>query len=253
MKIYRISGKTWKDKLKAKAVTLYHVSPDRLSALLPRSKFLKTGRTGVFLSPSYKSLILDWASYVKNKKQRFHSQGYTAIDRIHDKMDELKKQEQTYEVQQELIALRQKYDELSTKSAEKEDRQPKGYSTLYIHSIECPMNVYNECKARMDIAYENDPVKSYGFWGWGAQIFIDAEFLPQLKIFNVKPINLTQFMDEYDSMVKNRYKKERMKLTPEEMQEWEKRRIEKEEAKKLEEQKMQEREKLRPGITTMEF
>jgi len=68
--IEKISGKTWKDQKKHKQVILYHVSPNRIGHLMPRSTFV--GHSGLFMSPSYDSIILDWAFYVIGKKKNKH-------------------------------------------------------------------------------------------------------------------------------------------------------------------------------------
>lgn len=148
------------------------------------------------------------------------------------------------ETQAKIDALNAKIDKMDETTKNNEDywESVGGYKNIFVHRIECPVEIYEECRKRMKQAYEDDPVKSFGFWGYGAQIFIDKEFLPQLKIFDVKKMNLSQFLNEYSSLVSKRYMKPRMKMTPKEEEEWEQRRIAKEEKKALEEQKKRERE-----------
>ena len=60
----KIAGKTYRDR--QDHVVVYHVSPDRLTYLLPRSKFAQY--KGIYVSASYRSIIEDWAGFVRGKK-----------------------------------------------------------------------------------------------------------------------------------------------------------------------------------------
>lgn len=208
MKIYRVCGKSWKDKIKNQSVTLYHISPNKLNILMPRSKLLRTGRIGLFLSPSYKSTIQDWASYVRGKKHKKHPLQSTrgALWDELDKLEKLTGDQITPEIQSRIEQINDRLDK--TKEAFNSDEYSEsieGYKTLYLHSIQCPKEIYEESLKRMDEAYENDPNKSLGFWGWGAQVFVDAEFLKQLKIINIQEFNVSQLLDEMKHMDFKRY------------------------------------------------
>ena len=248
MKLYKVSGKSWRDKRKKQIVTLYHISPDRLTALLPRSKFLESGRTGVFLCPSYKSLILDWAYYVKDKKHNDHPLR-TIPPQLYNRVRELEKQMKTNpspELELEISKINAQLDKINETQKNKAYWESvKGYKSLYIHTIECPIEIYQICKSRMDKAYEDDPVKSMGFWDFGQQVFVDKEFLPQLKVFNVKKFNTSQFLNEFSNLDNKRYMTPSMKMSPQQMEEWEQRGIEKREKEEAAEKRRIEVEEYR--------
>jgi hypothetical protein len=238
MKIYKLSAKTWKDKRDAKNITLYHISPNHLTALMPRSKLLKTGRIGIFLSPSYKSIITDWAAYVKGKKHKQHPLEFNR-NKLQKQIQMLEQQPKTVDTETKILELEDKIAKINqtTRDNDKYDKSVEGYKTLYIHAITCPKSIYEEAKHRMNKAFEEDSVKSFGFWNWGEQIFIDAEFLPQLQIITVEKIDLSSLYDSYRDFSRDRYMKPKMTLTPQEEKEWEQQRLEKIEKARLEKEK----------------
>jgi len=75
----KTSGKTYRDD--KSTIMLYHASPERLSSLKPLSKF--ENYTGMYMSPSYRSIILDWMPYIIGKKRsgskRSEDKGYKNI------------------------------------------------------------------------------------------------------------------------------------------------------------------------------
>ena len=75
--------KHWKDTL---TVDLYHLSPNKISVFQPLSKF--NTQPGLFFSPSYKSAINDWYSYVSNHRHRNHSQN-TLFEELWNRQQEL--------------------------------------------------------------------------------------------------------------------------------------------------------------------
>lgn len=211
MEIYRISrrDKTWKDK---KNITLYHISPDRIGKFMPKSSFRGKYR-GVYFSPSYRSLIIDWAYYVKNKKEDKHP-----LNKLHTEVvreirlltEKVSANIATDEEKQKLEHLDEKLDRInSSMSRDTFEKDKKHYQTLYIYTVSCPPDVYKEVQ---DIYYgtmkeESEKGElSYGFWGWGAQVFIPDYLLDQIKIIDVRKIDSGELSQELsDSYKKPRH------------------------------------------------
>lgn len=177
---------------------------------MPRSKLLRTGVIGLFLSPSYKSSIHDWAFYVMSKKHKDHPLKKQQ-DRLFDEMHKLEDQQKvapTPEIEQRLQEINEKIDKIR-ETVDLDNKaywdSIKGYKTLYLHTIRCPIEVYEESKRLMESTYEDDPKKSFGFWGWGAQTFVEAKNLPKLEVVDVKEFNMTQLYNEYKQLSFNRH------------------------------------------------
>lgn len=224
-KKYRYSGKTYRDTHNTKM--LYHVSPENLSVLKPLSKF--SSYTGLFMSPSYRSIIQDWAMYVKDKKH------YTHLDEIHDKIiNEIHKIEYvsgSYKQAKdpsEQLRLDNLWNELDginkSMGSDKYRDATEGYKTLYIHKIICPMETYRECININHEVFESGYQKeNLGFWCWGSQVFIPAEYLSKLEIVSIEALNTGELIDKYQNFIRGRERATRpsMKLSPEEMAKFE--------------------------------
>ena len=210
MKMYRLAAHTYRDKIKANSVVLYHASPDKLSQLMPRSKFLKSGKTGLFLSPSYKSVISDWASYVMGKK---HNQHPLTLKRqqLTIEKNQLEELPQTNEITAKIEKIDAMIDKINetTKSENKAYWDSvSGYKTIFIHTVRCPKDIYERARQFMNGEYEADSendAKLFGFWMWGSQVFIVEEDLPNLQIVDVKELSLSDFIKEYKDVSVNRY------------------------------------------------
>lgn len=76
------------------------------------------------------------------------------------------------------------------------------YKTIYLYTIKLPKATYKKAKE-----YYNEKIKesgngdNYGFWGWGAQIFLTKDMVDDIQIVNVKKLS--------EGEVKKLYKKER--------------------------------------------
>ncbi len=206
MKIYRLSSKTYRDVSSHDSVTLYHVAPNKLNRFMPRSTLLDTGKVGLFFSPNYNSLIQDWMPYVKGGKDRKHPLE-KSLRSMYDELDKLEEiSNRSEEIEKRIVSLQERIDRMR----EKRDGDPHantkdGYKTLYIHTVKCPKEIYELAKRDFNETYENDPVKSFGFWAWGQQIFIEDKYLPELQIVKVKRLNESDYHDEYKNVSLNRY------------------------------------------------
>ncbi len=210
MKIYRLSAKTYRDVSSHDSVTLYHVSPNKLNRFMPRSTLLDTGKVGLFFSPNYNSLIQDWMPYVKGIKDSKHPLE-KSLSSMYDELDKLEEiSNRSEEIENRIVSLKERID----KMREKREGDPHvntkgGYKTLYIHTVKCPKEIYELAKSDFNETYENDPVKSFGFWAWGQQIFIEDKYLPELQIVKVKRLNESDYHDEYKNVSLNRYVQDR--------------------------------------------
>ena len=104
------SSKSDRDKRNYNNMTLYHASPNRINVFSPRSRF--HGQVGVFLSPSYKSLVGDWMPYVFGRKQKndlldkIWHQTHNRVNFLDDKKDK------TPEEVEELARLEDKIEKI---------------------------------------------------------------------------------------------------------------------------------------------
>ena len=204
MRIYKISGKTRRDR--HSSVILYHVSPNRLSRISGLSKI--SGISGAYLSPSYKSIINDWMPYVKRKKHRNHQlekDWHNTWDKIHELNY---KEDRTDQENLELERLNNKIEKMRESFNRKKFQKDLegGYRRLYIHKVECPKDVFYKSKELFNSIYESGYNKdNWGFWSWGDQIFIPEEYLPDLKILNVEELNESDYHNKYKEFSLNRY------------------------------------------------
>ena len=192
--------KNWYRDYKKGGKYLYHASHNKLSRLMPRSRFF--GYVGAYASPSYRSLIIDWAYYVLNKKHKDHPLEKTdkrvrdEIMMLEDKEDDKTiTTEETERLKNLLDRERRIHETMSRKEYQKSTR---GYQTLYIHTIWCPAETYKECEELFYAVADKraDPMENFGFWNWGAQIFIPDYLLKDVKIISVKEISAGELMDE---------------------------------------------------------
>lgn len=217
--ISRISGKTYRDD--KSIISLYHVSPKRLTSLQPLSRFEKY--TGLYMSPSYNSLIRDWASYVMGRK---HNTDLDAkIRELGKKIDELegeykkaKKPSDQLKLDELNKELDRAYDSTSSKGYQ---AATKGYEKVYIHKMLCPKETYDKCVSLFnevrDSGYRSG---AWNFWDWGSQIFVPAEYLKDLQIISSKPISRDDFREEYKSLGIGTNTRPSLKLNPKQQREF---------------------------------
>jgi len=202
MKIYRISGKTWRDK--KDHVILYHASPNRLSQIGPMSSF--RGQAGAFLSPSYKSISMDWAPYVSSKKENTHP----LIKKWHQIWDNIREFEKisskTPQQEAELQNLHNQIDKIED-SFNKVSNEQKGYSKIFIHKVTCPKEVFDQYQKRIK-RQQQEGLKNgnFAFWAWGEQIFIDKADLSKLKIIKVEEWDASKLRQKEQDSWLQRYK-----------------------------------------------
>jgi hypothetical protein len=200
MKIYRIAGKTWRDK--KDNTILYHASPNRLSQIGAMSTF--DGRSGAFFSPTYRSMAMDWAPWVLDKKNSSHPlkiQWKEIWKRI-EILEDLSTRTPQEDV--ELQSLENKIEKLRD-SFENVDKQQKGYSKVFVHKVACPNEIFEKYQKRFEQKQnEKMNINNWGFWGWGDQVFIDREDLPKLKIVKVEKWEKPKLFDEEKKAWQNR-------------------------------------------------
>jgi len=180
MRIYKISGKTWRDD--KNNVLLYHGSPDRLGSLKPKSKF--HGYSGMFFSPDYKNMAMNWAEFVIGKKGKKHPlirQRRNMIDRLHV-LDEITNK--TPEQEDEYRMLDNKVADMVEAYSKITDQR---YSRIYVHKVECPKSIYKASRELMQKAMDEGYKKgNLGFWTWGDQVFIPENMLKHLTIVSIE-------------------------------------------------------------------
>jgi len=174
--------KHWKD---VKSINIWHASPERLSILRPRSHFAKMG--GLFFSPSYRSLVWDWAPFVLGKKDKTHPLEQR-WDELWDEYNHLSRE--TPEGKARLAEIDSQIDKVRDRiGGESHYRRPsRRYKTVFVHRIAAPDWVVDEARECMRRVYNATPNNkiNFGFWFWGAQIFVEAHNLRQLRITSVK-------------------------------------------------------------------
>jgi len=161
-------GKHQKDK---KNIYLWHISPDRHNVLKPRSRMGKEdySYTGLYFTPSFKSLLQDWMSYISGKK---------------------------------------------VKREDRHSNDPNyAYETLFIHKVSVPEWVLKESYKRQKQTFNIEDARgeaSFGFWGWGQQVFIPEDLLNHVSIIDIKNYSYDELQDKYvdqqrhrDSVVRN--------------------------------------------------
>ena len=203
-KISKLSGKTKRhDK---SAITLYHVSPNRLSQISGRSNFYNMA--GAYLSQSYKSIINDWMFYVRDKKHENHeleNQRQSLVKELYDLGDK----ERTPEEDKKMKCIQEKYDKISDATDRDEYiKSVEGYKTIYIHKVACPRPIYEIAEKLYNEAKQSEwgsKKSDFGFWAWGEQIFIPERYLPELKIIGVEELNVSQMLNRFKDLSSRRY------------------------------------------------
>jgi hypothetical protein len=206
----KYSGKTKRDRGRRQNVNLWHVSPERLNVLTSRSNL--GGKSGLFLSQSYRSTILDWASYVANKKHKDNPivlKRRELSDKLYDFDALMDKGELTEEQELERSKVEAEFEKvMRTLNSPEYQKSTPGYKTLNIHKVVCPKDVYEESMKQMDDLYESLGDKAnMGFWGWGRQVFIPSDLLSECQIVSTETITEAQFLKKYRDLASKRYKR----------------------------------------------
>lgn len=204
IKIIRNSGKSYRDD---NLEIVFHASDKNLTNLSPISRF--HGKSGLYVSESYRSIIEDWSGYVLGKKNKNHpllvrrKEIINKMNSVEDKIEKLKKNnlEVPEELTKELDVLFDKRDIIDRQYNNSVDTP--SYKTLYIHTIKIPLDILNQAEREFtNIMHEelNKGIADFGFWGWGIQTFIPAELLKFCKIINVEKLNIGEYQDKYDRL-----------------------------------------------------
>lgn len=193
--------KHWKD---GKSISLWHCSPDRITRFLPRSKFLSTGICGVFFSPSYRSMAMDWAHWVCSKKTNLHflERQASSIRKEISKLDtkiygggfsKLPGTEAFDEEKENLLKdLRENVFESMT---ERFYETNKPYKQVFVHRVIVPAWVAEEAAKVLSDEYNKRKAENrvtttqyFSFWAWGEQVFVPSHLLKYVKVVSVKKV-----------------------------------------------------------------
>lgn len=74
----------------------------------------------------------------------------------------------------------------------------KSYQSLYIHEFSVPQSVIEKSHELMREIFNEENrlgTASFGFWGWGSQVFISEQFLGELRLEKVKDYSLNELQD----------------------------------------------------------
>lgn len=210
---YRRSSKTYRDQGRG-FITLWHISPDRISVFQGRSSFI--GMSGLFFSQSYKSLIADWAQYVSGRKQKNNQLVKQIVDLNHEIYDlEDKKHDEglTEEEENRLFEMMEKQRRLMKTRSSPGCRRNESdiYRTLYIYKVSCPIGVYRKSMDLMmgELKRQEDAgtvLDNFGFWGWGEQVFIPSEFFRHLKIVGTEKVSIDDVQQREVGLRRDRYR-----------------------------------------------
>jgi len=191
----------WKNGVKW--VQLWHVSPTRLSCLKARSTFW--GASGLYVSPSYGSLIHDWCSVVLNRKggkhpfKALYDTAYNRYWALHDReaAGELLTPDELLE--------KARWSEIRDRAAVREFPEER-YSKIYIHELHCPLAVYEEAQEHyhttLDAKFREE---HFGFWFWGLQVFLKNSRLPEVAIHKTTQMSYGDYLDEYANYQRSAY------------------------------------------------
>jgi len=202
MNFLKISGRTRRDD-KSKTI-IYHVSPNKMNRFQGRSSFF--GISGLFFGPSYNSIAKDWAEYVISKKNNKHPLGKTHQEVLHE-MRLYRHKELSEEETIKFNNLKDKLDRINeTMDSDAYQRSIGNYSKVYVHKVSCPKRILNDSIALMNEAYNSGYKEDdFGFWGWGAQVFIPQDFLNQLEVVGVEEWNNSKVAEESHKSWTKRY------------------------------------------------
>jgi hypothetical protein len=201
-----------KDLNRSQIVDLWHISPEKI--VVPSALSTFRGVNGIYFSPSYKSAIKDWSTWVANKKYRTNS-----LSVQKEKLwDELMKMEE--EMEKDWVAKNPnnrvgpnfednpKYKKLSDKYKEFSDRKQDigstWYKSIYINHFVLPTWAYKEASdwffGFMPKGDSPDALNEVMFWGWGDQIFLPQKYFKYLKFVSAKKLDRNQLLQHYNEM-----------------------------------------------------
>ena len=129
-------------KLSGKMVTVYHVSPEANITQFQSRYSPKNKARGLFVTPSYQSIISDWSGYVASKKypRGERSNGYYQNLTVY-----------TLQIPDWALAQAREFHD----------------------------KAYEAAKARVS---KEDEWKLYGAWGWGPEVFVPEPLVETIKI-----------------------------------------------------------------------
>jgi len=85
----------------------------------------------------------------------------------------------------------------------------KGFGTLYLHKISCPQKIFEKSMGLMHEEFDRQQrmgIDNFGFWIWGAQVFVPAMYLKNLTIVSVKKMGISDFCQKYQEGMNKRYR-----------------------------------------------
>jgi hypothetical protein len=183
------------------------------------------GTKGIYMSKSFKSTIIDWAPYVSGKKANLHplckqiQDLHTKVRSLENKIEKLETSNEPQDVK-DFQKLKSEFEIVEAKlekllpsfNSDKYRAGRKGYTTLYVHTVQCNKSVYKEALKRFIAAYKkdltnhkDDSLLMFSFWNWGDQIFIPYEYVEQLQILKVTAYSQGDFAKAYHECMLNRH------------------------------------------------
>lgn len=214
----KLSFNTKREKESNQYIVLYHFSPEKITALRPfsrlGSKYIPTEK-GLYFSESFRSMFIDWAPYIRGKKQNLH-RIYTDWNNLNTKRNDLEKilkkpnltEIEKKNIQNELNSIETKKNKLmETIKRDEFDKNNKPYNGLYLTKVSCPKFVLDKSYDFMNKVFEDQNsrgVASFGFWNWGSQVFIPSKFFNYLKIISSKKYSEKELLSNYDRLLKRK-------------------------------------------------
>ena len=210
--------KHWKDygakDYGNKILNMWHISPEKI--VYPAAKSSFEGVAGMYFSPTYKSLIFDWAMYVAGKRQtqdgieRTFRSLFDMSDKIENEYESGKRQGDINS-DQEYIKLNEKIDRLrETRERQEYQDAHRPYKFLYINKFIFPEWAYKEINEWFFGNMEEDEVgigdktvkmpKNIGFWAWGDQVFIPQNYFKYVKFISSKKMSLEEIVELKNKM-----------------------------------------------------
>lgn len=199
-----------KDLDRSQIVDLWHISPEKI--VVPSALSTFRGVAGIYFSPSYRSAIKDWSTWVANKKFKVDSLSIQK-EKLWDKMmiieERMEKEldpnsgllEPNFEANPEYKQLSEKHKELSEK---KQNIGATWYKSIYINHFVLPTWAYKEASdwffSFMPKGDSPDALNEVMFWSWGDQIFLPQKYFKYLKFVSAKKLDRNQLLQHYKEM-----------------------------------------------------
>lgn len=196
-----------RSKSDSRGMTAYHISPERLGRFRPKSTL--KGVKGIYFSPTYKSLIEDWTPYVLSHKYKKHPlyKNKEKLIQISDQLElELEKaslakdKEKILNIKDQLSKINSQIRELAQKIMDRDSDALKPYKYLFLHKVFIPKEAYNASMEFWKNLSKDFTFNNMGFWAWGEQFFVPADFLDDIQIISIKKLDSDQLAQAHSDL-----------------------------------------------------